>query len=270
MIITKSELKIKLINLGLTPGQVVLVHSSLSEFGYVLGGAQTIISVLLDILGEQGTLVMPAFSPQVSDPSTWSSINFDENELKIARKSVPVFDKSTTPTTMGHISEVFRNWTGTLRSSHPQVSVCANGLFAKKITSLHKLEWGEGRESPFERLVEMNTLVLLLGVGFNRITLLHYAESLVANGRRKIRRIPMMENEYLIWEEYIDVGDDLDTHFPIIGKEFIKSGNISQLNIGKAFCSLMNSKDLIDFSVNYFENIFSKHKSEPLVINKKI
>ena len=261
MIITKSELKIKLINLGLTSGQVVIVHSSLSEFGYVLGGAQTIINVLLDILGKKGTLVMPAFSPQISDPSTWSNVKFDEIDLKMARKSIPVFDKDTTPTTMGHISEVFRNWAGTVRSSHPQVSVCANGLLAKKITSLHKLEWGEGKGSPFERLVEMNAVVLLLGVGFNRITLLHYAESLVVNGRRKIRKIPMVENEHLIWKEFMDVGDDLDTHFPIIGKEFIKSGNVSQLKIGKAFCSLMNSRDLIDFSVIYFENIFSNHKT---------
>lgn len=38
----------------------------------------------------------------------------------------------------------------------------------------------------------------------------------------------MLDDENQIWKEVADVGDDLDTHFPIIGREIIKKGNVSQ------------------------------------------
>ena len=235
-----------------------MAHSSLSSFGYVLGGAQTIVSALLDILGPKGTLVMPAFSPQISDPESWDEINLPSSDLERARMEVPLFDERTTPTTMGIISEVFRNWPGTLRSPHPQVSVCANGLKAEYIVFPHELEWGEGRGSPFERLYLLDAKILTLGVGFNRITLLHYAESLIATGRRKTRKIPISNNGSRSWLTVQDVGDDLDTHFPIIGKRFITEGKVSRIQVGSALCILMSSKELVDFAVNYFEKIFGK------------
>ena len=57
-------------------GQALMVHSSLSSIGYVLGGAQAVVGALLDVLDPDGTLVMPAFSPEVSDPATWSERSF--------------------------------------------------------------------------------------------------------------------------------------------------------------------------------------------------
>jgi aminoglycoside 3-N-acetyltransferase len=257
--LTKSELNAQFRQLGLTSGDVVIVHSSLAKFGYVLGGAQTVVSVLLDILGIQGTLVMPAFSPHVSDPKKWAYVNFQNEDLEKARKEVPLFEVNTTPTTMGIIPEVFRTWPGTIRSSHPQVSVCANGLKAEHIVTPHGLEWGQGAKSPFERLYLLNAKVLILGVGFNRITLLHYAESLIPNGRRKTREFPVNKNGKYTWLTVKDVGDDLDTHFPIIGEKFIEKGKVFQHQIGNSICKLMSSEELVDFSVKYFENIFSKN-----------
>jgi aminoglycoside 3-N-acetyltransferase len=43
--------------LGLEKGDVVLVHSSFKSFGGVEGGPQTVIDALLEVLGEEGTLV---------------------------------------------------------------------------------------------------------------------------------------------------------------------------------------------------------------------
>lgn len=257
MLLTQSELNIQIKALGMKSGDTVCLHSSLSSLGYILGGAQTVIRALLEILGEQGTLVMPAFSPHVSDPQLWSDKHIGENDLEKARKEVPCFDIRTTPTTMGVIPEVFRNWPRTIRSEHPQVSVCANGRLAEYIISPHEMEWGEGKGSPFERLYELDAKVLALGVGFNRITLLHYAESLVPQGRRKQRKIPMKVNDFRSWQLVNDVGDDLDTHFPIIGERFVLDDMVTSKIIGNAHCSYMSSKELVDYAVNYFQDIFS-------------
>lgn len=257
MLLTKSELSAQFQELGVKTGDTVCLHSSLSSLGYVLGGAQTVVRSLIEILGEQGTLIMPAFSPHVSDPQSWSDNQICENDLNKARMEVPCFDLRTTPTTMGVIPEVFRNWPGTVRSEHPQVSVCASGKLAESIISPHNIEWGEGKGSPFERLYQLDAKILILGVGFNRITLLHYAESLVPQGRRKQRRIPIEINNSRSWKQVQDVGDDLNTHFPIIGEKFISEGKVTQKKVGAALCGLMSSKQLVDFAINYFEDVFN-------------
>ena len=89
---------------------IVMVHSSLGRVGWTQGGPLTVIAALLEVLGPRGTLVMPAESPQLADPT-----------------NAAVFDPLTTPTTMGAIPEAFRSYPGTLRSNHPLGSVCANG-----------------------------------------------------------------------------------------------------------------------------------------------
>lgn len=254
MLLTKSELSQQLEALGVKTGDTLFLHSSLSSLGYVLGGAQTVVSSLIEILGKQGTLIMPAFSPHVSEPLSWDDKNICENDLNKARMEVPCFDILTTPTTMGIIPEVFRNWPGTVRSEHPQVSVCANGRLAESIISPHNIEWGEGKGSPFERLYNIDAKILILGVGFNRITLLHYAESLVPQGRRKQRKIPIEINNSRLWKQVEDVGDDLNTHFPIIGEKFVSGGNVKQKKVGESLSGLMSTKQLVDFAVQYFED----------------
>ncbi|MCX7394993.1 MAG: AAC(3) family N-acetyltransferase [Planctomycetales bacterium] len=48
--------------IGLTSGQGVLVHSALLTVGNVNGGASTVVEALLEILGSDGTLVVPTFT----------------------------------------------------------------------------------------------------------------------------------------------------------------------------------------------------------------
>ena len=36
-----------------------MVHTSLKRMGYVCGGAQTVIEALMEVVGEDGTIMMP-------------------------------------------------------------------------------------------------------------------------------------------------------------------------------------------------------------------
>ena len=55
-LVTKAELIEALKSHGLAPGMIVEVHSSLSAFGFVVGGAQTVVDALIDVLGYSGTI----------------------------------------------------------------------------------------------------------------------------------------------------------------------------------------------------------------------
>ena len=99
---TEAGLQKDLATIGVAHGMTLLVHSSLSSVGWVVGGAPTVVRALLSVLGESGTLVMPAATPHGTDPSTWSSPRLPEAWLADVREHLPVFDARTDPYRHGH------------------------------------------------------------------------------------------------------------------------------------------------------------------------
>ena len=127
---------------------------------------------------------------------------------------------------MGAIAEAFRTYPRTRRSNHPLVSVCANGSRAEEITAEQSMEFCEGRGTPFEKLYDLDAYTLLLGVGFNRCSSLHYAESFVPGRRTSVSRFPVIEAGRRVWVEKLDMASDNGIHFPEVGRRFIETGRI--------------------------------------------
>ena len=61
-VILKEEIVQKLREVSLEKGDVVMVHTSLKRIGYVCGGAQTVIEALMEVVGKDGTIMMPTQS----------------------------------------------------------------------------------------------------------------------------------------------------------------------------------------------------------------
>ena len=148
-------------HLGIHPGDDLLVHASLSSFGYVAGGAKTVIEGLLRAVSPEGTLLMPALS--------YTTVNSDN----------PYFSVKETPCCVGTIPECFRKMQGTVRSLHPTHSVCANGRLAQSYIREHELDdTPVGRHSPFSLLAKNNGKILMLGCGLEPNTSMHGIEEL--------------------------------------------------------------------------------------------
>ena len=155
--VVKSDIKEGLIALGLKTGDIVMVHSSLSSFGFVEGGANTVVEALREVIGESGTLVVPTFSRYLLGK---------EN----------VWDRENTPSMMGIISETVRGLPGAIRSSHGAHPIAAIGPKADTLCS-EPYKTGFGPDSPFKKLVEMDAWILLMGVDYNRCTIIHLLEA---------------------------------------------------------------------------------------------
>jgi len=61
-IVTKSLLIAALRDLGLAPGDAVVVHSSLKSFGQVEGGPAAIAEAVMDVVGTGGLVTMPVYA----------------------------------------------------------------------------------------------------------------------------------------------------------------------------------------------------------------
>jgi aminoglycoside 3-N-acetyltransferase len=260
---TLDSLVRDLSHMGLHSGMTVMVHSSLGKIGWTVGGPVTVVRALLEVLGPEGTLVMPAESPQISDPRGWNDNRVREEWHDTIREHLPVFDPLTTPTSMGAIPESFRTYPGTRRSDHPLVSVCANGPLADEITKEHSLAFCEGRGTPFEKLYELDAQTLLLGVGFSRCTSLHYAESLVPQRRTTTHRYPLMVNGQRTWIENEDMANDDGVHFPIVGERFAASNAVRSGQVGKASSMLFSTRELVDFAEPYFARELASLRDSP-------
>lgn len=146
-----------LTRLGVPRGGLLMVHSSLRSLGHVTGGAPTVLDALLQTLGPDGTLVLPAFTyPLSRDPDF-------------------VFDPLLTPSLMGAISDAGRRHPEARRSLHLWHSISAIGPLAETIvTSGGESAWDV--DSPMRQIRDRDGQYLLLGVPYQNLTAVHISE----------------------------------------------------------------------------------------------
>jgi aminoglycoside 3-N-acetyltransferase len=255
--ITISSLKAEFAKLGISEGMTLLVHSSIKSLNrWVVGGSNAVVLALEEAVGEGGTIVMPAHSGDLSDPTGWRNPPVPQEWWSLIKEQMPAFDRDLTSTWgMGVIADSFRKQSGTLRSDHPQVSFTARGPRAKYITDSHSLANGLGENSPLARLYELHAWVLLLGVEHSKNTSLHLAEYRAdySGKQHVILGAPIKVNGRREWVTFEDIDYDSDD-FQTIGDAFEQEGSSIVIGkIGDASIRLMPQRELVDFGVKWME-----------------
>ncbi|MHA2249402.1 MAG: aminoglycoside N(3)-acetyltransferase [Candidatus Kariarchaeaceae archaeon] len=255
---TILSLKQDFISLGIKPGDILLVHSSLSKIGWVVGGAVAVIDALMDVLTEKGTLVMPTQSGDYSDPKNWGNPPVPDNWKEIIRNEMPPYRPEITPTRgMGKIPETFRKYPDVIRSNHPQSSFAAWGSHARYITSDHDYQYSLGENSPIGKIYELEGKILLIGVTHEINTSFHLAEYRADFAAKKIEMqgSSVIKEGKRIWTTWDDININSDD-FAKIGEDYEKNVDEHQLvrgNVGDAEVRLISIRDLVDFAVLWME-----------------
>jgi aminoglycoside 3-N-acetyltransferase len=254
---TRASLGQDLRRLGLVEGSTVLVHSSLSALGYVVGGAEAVVRALEDALGGSGTLMMAAYSLSAPEPENWRRPPVPESWWETIRNEWPPFDRDLSPALrLGAIAETFRHQRGTWRSENPNNSFCARGPDAGILLDNHSLDDSLGEDSPLGKLYERRGKVLLLGVDHSSNSSLHLAEYRAQWpdkrwGRPLKARVVRGEAVVEVLLRDLELNSD---DFGRLGEDFEgETGSVRREPVGTGLGRLMDQHALVDFAVPWIE-----------------
>ncbi|MCX6377477.1 MAG: aminoglycoside 3-N-acetyltransferase [Armatimonadetes bacterium] len=262
-VITKSQLVNDLRALGLAAGRTVMLHASVKNIGWIVGGPDVVIEAILDVLTPEGTLMMYAGS----EDGTYEMSEWPEEKQRAYLEECPAFDPTRTRAyrKWSILTEYLRTWPGAFRSNHPDGSFAAVGKLAQFITADHPLQYGYGPGSPLAKLCEAGGQVLLLGSALNCVTLLHHSEHMARVPSKRIARYrsPMLVGGH---KEWVDI-EEFDTsngivdwpedYFLTIMGEYIAAGNGRKGQVGAAEAYLFDAVPLNTFGVAWMERHFS-------------
>ena len=139
-----------------------MVHSSLSSFGWVEGGAETVIKALMELVGTEGLILMPSFN----------------HGTPFGDGRPGVYDPLETPCTNGRIPDTFWRMDGVYRSLNPTHAFAAWGNDAERYTRKHHLTLTLGEDSPLGLLARDDGYQLNLGTTHGATTAKHLAETM--------------------------------------------------------------------------------------------
>ena len=225
--ITQTELTQQILDLGVIPGGVLLVHCAFSKVKPVENGPLGLIAALQAALGPAGTLVMPSMT--------------DDDQ-------VPFDPKTSTCLEMGVVANTFWQLPDVLRSDSPH-AFAAIGPQAAAITATHPLDVPHGLDSPVGRVYELDGQVLLLGVGHDANTTIHLAESLAGVRYRREKSIIIKQGQRLVPYHYNEI-DHCCQRFNLLD-EWLESRGLQQRGkVGHADARLIPSQDVVEVVVS--------------------
>lgn len=157
--LTESDMIKAFTDIGIRQGTALEVHSSLSSFGYVEGGAETVISALKKCCGESGSIFMPALRLSKN-----LELTDEDKKLGITCK-IKILPPDCKETAMGIIADTFRNMPDT-KTGGGIMRVSGWGKNADKAVT-GGLDW----------VINNGGMALLLGVDIYKLTAMHYVEN---------------------------------------------------------------------------------------------
>lgn len=228
--LTRGDIEQGLRRLGLSAGRCVEVHSSLSRFGFVQGGADTVIDALMHVIGPEGTIVMSAYTVSKIMDLT------DEDRANGLTCKVQVYpDGSDLPSGMGVIADTFRRRADVVTGSGT-LRVAAWGRDADRYA-----------ESAYSLVYENHGTALLLGVDINRMSSMHLAETdMPAWLWARFRPSPFVCRLYPDDQWYVETGITREPGWNKIQATAISMGLVREQRIVRARCMAMPVREVVD------------------------
>lgn len=250
--VTTSMLKEAFLKLGINDGDILMVHSSISSLGYVIGGVEALYESLISIVGNKGTIVVPSQTVEISDPSSWQYPTVPEEWFEEIRRDLPPFDKKRSfSKSMGQFSIFLGQLPTSCRSNHPMYSFTAIGHYAKEITENQQLDFPFGDHSPLSKMYDLNAKILMIGTDFETNTAIHLAEHSL-DREIIIEKSKIQKNGVSKWVEFKNIDLDIYDDYLQIEKLFFDTHSSRTLKINESKITCFSLMDCVEFTKKYY------------------
>jgi aminoglycoside 3-N-acetyltransferase len=219
MAATRRSLVRDLVKLGLSSGEIVMVHASVRAIGPVIGGPDEIHIAVEETVAPGGAMLMYVGCQRGFDDVGRRIFSGDAEREILA--SLPAFDfrHARAARDFGILAEFFRSHPGTHCSRSVGGRMAARGDRSEWLVADHPWNYGYGKGSPLDKLCMTGGKVLLLGSDHDEVTLLHYAEHIAPFADKRIVRYkaPLMHGGVRSWvecEEFDTSGDGVHANWP--------------------------------------------------------
>ena len=237
MQVTQTQIENGLTQLGVKAGMMLEVHCSLSSFGYIEGGALTIINAIKSIVGTEGAIVMPSFKDSPEYPLTEA-----DKKLGLTLK-IKILKDDDERSGMGIVSDTFRKMPDVI-TGEGHFRVSAWGKDAEK----HAADW-------FNHLIACDGYALLLGVDIYRMSTMHYVEDCLPEEiKKKFRPSEQALKIYPETEWFIEAWSPQAKPWYVIQQQAYEKGYIKDIVIGKSKCMLVQVKSTIGLYKQALQN----------------
>lgn len=254
-IVTPREFK-SMLEQYLNSTDSCIVHTSLSAFGYIPGGEQTVVEMLKEIL-HNGTIMMAAQTVDLSDPVDWEDPPVIKEQQVKLRKSMPYYTKNSPIHYIGVTPEYFRTSKDVFRTNHPIYSVCVWGKDAQKICRNREYDDPFGVHSPLQDMYDRNAKIVMLGTDYESCTALHLADSTIDRPLIQEEAPIKGKNGKTKWIKF-KIPDDYDKYddFNKFGEYFEQkySKLIQKTKIKKGYLKVVPMRPLVDEARKYYHN----------------
>lgn len=218
--VTKEMLKNTLIDLGVEKGMILEVHSSLSSFGELEGGAETVIDTLKELVTDEGSIFMPALRLSKELP-----LSEEDRKLGVTVK-IKVLPPDSDRTAMGIVADTFRKLSDTY-TGQDVISTSGWGKYGKEAVT-------SGLDYP----IHNGGKALMFGVDIYKLTAMHYVEGITPEDiNKKFELTDEINRKYPPDEWFMEAGHPPVKAWYKIQDKAYEKGLIKETMIGD--CKVM-------------------------------
>lgn len=234
-------------NIGIDRGQNIIVHASFRSILNAFPGinAAVFLSSIQNIIGSDGSLIIPAFT-----------YCFQKTMIDNDR-----FNRENSASKVGFISEYFRGMPMVIRTSSPTHSFSLWGNVSRYIHFSNSPESPLGNDSALSWLTSQpNSYIFMIGCNFSSMSFLHHLEiiydvpwkdffpwtymnvipvGISISGEQKLKEVPGCSKSFVNFEKYL-----------------LENELIFQYKVNNTSCYYLSIKKLIKDAEYFFKTRF--------------